>query len=151
MKDKNDEMISEEDVQESDEMELDSLDTDDDDDDSDDDRNDIAVQEEAAEEYEVAVRKAREAHQNDFHERDLDATRLYLGEIGFSPLLTAEQEVEIARKIQKGDQEARKRMIESNLRLVKESISVIIQYYLVTVCVLCFWASRTDFPVRFLR
>ena len=50
--------------------------------------------------------------------RELDATRLYLGEIGFSPLLTAEQEVTLARRALKGDGEARKRMIESNLRLV---------------------------------
>lgn len=57
-------------------------------------------------------------HRKEFTERELDATRLYLGEIGFSPLLTAEQEVSIARRIQKGDQEARKHMIESNLRLV---------------------------------
>jgi RNA polymerase nonessential primary-like sigma factor len=57
-------------------------------------------------------------HRKDITDRDLDATRLYLGEIGFSPLLTAEQEVDLARRIHKGDQEARKRMIESNLRLV---------------------------------
>ena len=49
---------------------------------------------------------------------DLDATRIYLSEIGFSPLLTAEEEVYFARKSLKGDVEARKRMIESNLRLV---------------------------------
>jgi RNA polymerase nonessential primary-like sigma factor len=65
-----------------------------------------------------ANKEKRTAHRKEFSERDLDATRLYLGEIGFSPLLTAEQEVEIARKIQKGDQDARKHMIESNLRLV---------------------------------
>lgn len=47
-----------------------------------------------------------------------DATRLYLKEIGFSPLLTAEEEVFFARKAQKGDAAARRRMIESNLRLV---------------------------------
>ncbi|MFP5349987.1 MAG: RNA polymerase sigma factor RpoS [Gammaproteobacteria bacterium] len=47
-----------------------------------------------------------------------DATRLYLKEIGFSPLLTAQEEVFYARKSQKGDAAARKRMIESNLRLV---------------------------------
>jgi len=47
-----------------------------------------------------------------------DATRLYLKEIGFSPLLSAEEEVFFARKAQKGDEAARKRMIESNLRLV---------------------------------
>lgn len=47
-----------------------------------------------------------------------DATRLYLKEIGFSSLLTAQEEVFFARKAQKGDEAARKRMIESNLRLV---------------------------------
>lgn len=48
----------------------------------------------------------------------LDATQLYLGEIGFSPLLTAEEEVLYARRALRGDEIARKRMIESNLRLV---------------------------------
>lgn len=43
---------------------------------------------------------------------------MYLGEIGFAPLLTAEEEVDLGRRIQKGDEGARKRMIESNLRLV---------------------------------
>jgi len=47
-----------------------------------------------------------------------DATRLYLKEIGFSPLLSAEEEVFFARKAQKGEEAARRRMIESNLRLV---------------------------------
>jgi RNA polymerase nonessential primary-like sigma factor len=47
-----------------------------------------------------------------------DATRLYLSEIGFSPLLTAEEEVYFARRARRGDESARKRMIESNLRLV---------------------------------
>ncbi len=47
-----------------------------------------------------------------------DATRLYLREIGFSPLLTAEEEVYFSRRAQRGDGAARKRMIESNLRLV---------------------------------
>ncbi len=49
---------------------------------------------------------------------ELDATRLYLNEIGFSPLLTAEEEVYFSRKALRGDESARKRMIESNLRLV---------------------------------
>ena len=51
-------------------------------------------------------------------EPQVDATRLYLKEIGFSPLLTAEEEVYYARKAQKGEEAGRKRMIESNLRLV---------------------------------
>ncbi|MDJ0806327.1 MAG: RNA polymerase sigma factor RpoS [Gammaproteobacteria bacterium] len=51
-------------------------------------------------------------------ESQMDATRLYLNEIGVSKLLTAEEEVYFARLAQKGDQPARQRMIESNLRLV---------------------------------
>jgi len=47
-----------------------------------------------------------------------DATRLYLSEIGRSPLLTAEEEVYFSRLAQKGVESGRKRMIESNLRLV---------------------------------
>jgi RNA polymerase nonessential primary-like sigma factor len=47
-----------------------------------------------------------------------DATRKYLNEIGASDLLSAEQEVELGRRVLRGDQDARDRMIESNLRLV---------------------------------
>lgn len=50
--------------------------------------------------------------------KNLDATQLYLGEIGFSPLLSAEEEVFFARKALKGCEASRKRMIVSNLRLV---------------------------------
>jgi len=50
--------------------------------------------------------------------KSLDATQLYLNEIGFSPLLSAEEEVFYARLALKGDEAGRKRMIESNLRLV---------------------------------
>ena len=48
----------------------------------------------------------------------LDATQIYLSEIGFSPLLTAEEEVYYSRLALRGDAAARRRMIESNLRLV---------------------------------
>ncbi len=47
-----------------------------------------------------------------------DATSLYLGDIGISKLLTADEEKQCARRVQKGDEAARHRMIESNLRLV---------------------------------
>lgn len=50
--------------------------------------------------------------------RSMDATQIYLNEIGFSPLLSAEDEVHYARLALKGDEAARKKMIESNLRLV---------------------------------
>ena len=55
---------------------------------------------------------------DDTYDKTLDATQLYLNEIGFSPLLSAEEEVFFARKALRGDEAARKRMIESNLRLV---------------------------------
>jgi RNA polymerase nonessential primary-like sigma factor len=48
----------------------------------------------------------------------MDATQIYLGEIGFSPLLSAEEEVHYSTLSLKGDVAARKKMIESNLRLV---------------------------------
>jgi len=50
--------------------------------------------------------------------KTLDATQLYLSEIGYSPLLTAEEEVHFARRALKGCEASRKRMIVSNLRLV---------------------------------
>ncbi|CAA2930823.1 RNA polymerase sigma factor RpoS [Arsenophonus endosymbiont of Bemisia tabaci Q2] len=52
------------------------------------------------------------------NQRVLDATQLYLGEIGYSPLLTAEEEVFYARRALRGNAASRQRMIESNLRLV---------------------------------
>ena len=48
----------------------------------------------------------------------LDPTRQYLDEIGVSPLLTADEEKKYSRRALRGDESARQRMIESNLRLV---------------------------------
>jgi len=59
-------------------------------------------------------------------EKSGDPTRLYLSEIGYSPLLSAEQEIYYARLVQTGDLKARKRMIESNLRLV---VKIARRYY----------------------
>ena len=50
--------------------------------------------------------------------RSVDPTCIYLNEIGVSPLLTRSEEVRFARRIREGDETARQRMIESNLRLV---------------------------------
>jgi RNA polymerase primary sigma factor len=47
-----------------------------------------------------------------------DSIRLYLCEIGKVPLLTAKEEVDLARRIKKGDQTAKKQLAEANLRLV---------------------------------
>lgn len=49
---------------------------------------------------------------------EADPTKIYLSELGYSPLLTAKEEVTLGRRIAKGDEKARKKMIESNLRLV---------------------------------
>lgn len=51
-------------------------------------------------------------------DNSLDATRMYLNEIGFSALLSQEEEVDLARRAGKGDKAARRKMIEANLRLV---------------------------------
>ena len=63
-----------------------------------------------------------EEHAHAFHEshatKTVDATQMYLGEIGFSPLLSAEEEIHYSTLALQGDDAARKVMIESNLRLV---------------------------------
>ena len=84
--------------------------------------DDAALLEDDAE-PDVAELSAEESVAEDVFARDdshktMDATQIYLGEIGFSPLLSAEEEVYFSRLALKGDQAARKRMIESNLRLV---------------------------------
>ncbi len=83
--------------------------------------NDLDTLEED-EELELSVKRREEEISerlgDDKFSRSLDATQLYLNEIGFSPLLSAEEEVYFARRALRGDDAARKRMIESNLRLV---------------------------------
>jgi RNA polymerase nonessential primary-like sigma factor len=52
------------------------------------------------------------------HSKLLDSTQLYLNQIGKAPLLTPEEEIYYSRLEKQGDEKARQRMIESNLRLV---------------------------------
>jgi len=60
----------------------------------------------------------RDTEDYDTDEKSPDPTDIYLKEIGAAPLLTKEEEVYFARLVQQGDAKAKKRMIESNLRLV---------------------------------
>jgi RNA polymerase primary sigma factor len=72
---------------------------------------------------EVSDDCGRETEQSTYVNGDLavattDALQLFLNEAGRWPLLTAEEEVELAKRIERGDKEAKERMINSNLRLV---------------------------------
>lgn len=82
----------------------------------------IAIGEDADDEVEVElapeVGDEEETQNEGKAERSLDATQLYLSEIGFSPLLSAEEEVYYSRRALRGCEASRQRMIESNLRLV---------------------------------
>src|SRR5947207_12450080 len=65
----------------------------------------------------------REAEHSTYVNGDLavattDALQLFLNEAGRWPLLTAQEEVELAKRIERGDKEAKERMINSNIRLV---------------------------------
>ena len=79
----------------------------------------VSVKESELDLSKKAVKEAElEQQVQDDLQKNLDATQLYLGEIGFSPLLSAEEEVFFSRKSLKGCEKSRNRMIESNLRLV---------------------------------
>lgn len=81
-----------------------------------------AVEAEIAAEVEKEAKKTRVSTST----KAADPTQIYLSEIGYSPLLTSEQEVYYARLVQKGDKAARAKMIESNLRLV---VKIARRYY----------------------
>lgn len=76
---------------------------------------------EADSEEPVKVQRTRSrpsSKSRDKPSQDIDATQIYLKEIGFSPLLSAQEEIYFSRRALQGDEASRKRMIESNLRLV---------------------------------
>ncbi len=86
----------------------------DDDDDDDDDDDEVVEAEKFVERRKSVDRRKVSTRRSS----DADPTRLYLKEIEVSPLLTAEEEVYYSRLALKGDQAARDKMIECNLRLV---------------------------------
>ncbi len=63
-------------------------------------------------------KKKKVKREAEFREIANDSIRLYLCEIGKVSLLTAKEEVELARRIEKGDQSAKSKLAEANLRLV---------------------------------
>lgn len=77
---------------------------------------DLTEKEEEAAKIEEKVKKP--TAQVELREIANDSIRLYLCEIGRVPLLTAKEEVDLARRIKKGDQTAKKQLAEANLRLV---------------------------------
>ncbi len=86
----------------------------------------VTQRHEMSEDTQVVDLQAETLEKEEKFSQAADATQLYLNEIGFSPLLTAEEEVKCARLVQKGDEKARAVMIKSNLRLV---VKVARRYY----------------------
>jgi RNA polymerase primary sigma factor len=82
-------------------------------------KSDAGNVEAAAEQAQAPTPDQRKKVQVDLTvEPSLDSLRLYLRSIGRVDLLTAEQEVVLARRIERGDMDAKQQMIEANLRLV---------------------------------
>ncbi|MFT3742309.1 MAG: RNA polymerase sigma factor RpoS [Gammaproteobacteria bacterium] len=73
---------------------------------------------EEAEEEDTAEESLSSMHAAPRNYYSPDPTQLYLGEIGYVPLMNAKDEQKVAKAVVKGDASARRRMIESNLRLV---------------------------------
>ncbi|NLE25367.1 MAG: sigma-70 family RNA polymerase sigma factor [Clostridiaceae bacterium] len=67
--------------------------------------------------YESAAAEEYKEFSKDI-DKDVDSVKLYLAAAGEAPLLSAEQEIDLAKKVESGDQNAREQMIRSNLRLV---------------------------------
>lgn len=79
-------------------------------------------------EIEKGYEKTAEESENSFTERGNaeDPVRMYLKEIGRIPLLSSEEEIELAKRMEEGDEEAKKKLSEANLRL---TVSIAKRYY----------------------
>src|SRR5947209_6612371 len=80
--------------------------------------NDVYPEPEIADEFEDEREDEFEEEGGDQRGAIDDAVKQYLKEIGTYPLLTAEQELMLAERVSRGDQRARQKLIEANLRLV---------------------------------
>jgi RNA polymerase primary sigma factor len=75
-------------------------------------------EDEEAGDVRARLRELKQAETDLSADPSLDSLRLYLRSIGRVPLLTAEEEVSLAKRIERGDMSAKQHMVEANLRLV---------------------------------
>ncbi len=78
----------------------------------------VVQESEQEDEVETGLRRPRRPRGSEEDIPIEDSVRMYLRRIGRVPLLTSQQEVELAKRVERGDREAKRKLIESNFRLV---------------------------------